>query len=501
MTTSTTTNATSIMTPIAVTIEPKPLPWARYIIGSNGEFTEHGDRPAEDNEAAVIALAGPPSAAAPINYDSTTARSAAAHLLGYAHRPPAALFPADAPLPESIATSLVDGLRTTTGTTWDLGDGLVLHYTVPFGARLTADSAKWTLTPRLATQWARALLTLATELDHAHAAAARTLHAERAGTTPIDNLRHWLDTVTAELTTQQRDFADRVRNALAVEEEAAHQQTVIAALDVAHPDLSTSLAQLHLLSGETVTHLHAADVIAALASRYALPIYVWTAESPYIQHEIDRPLSEHEWQRVGRTTEMGHFESLVENEQNNNGAALNVRRALQQAGVLCRDEECDTRITGEVVETFGYCPECRPDTLFDAVLAGCPGELEWHVPTGGGPCADCGLPLPANYDEIVAEQRVELELRDKARQAAEVKRQKVVELALQLIDQDGQRMAARRQMQQRGLLSADQVSMLNSVRAEAAQLSPAELLDVAETYLAKAERMIEQSLDTAPIDS
>lgn len=422
--------------PIEVMIEPKLMRWARYVVGNDGAFADRGALVARDGEAAVIELAGPPNDRVRVSYDSSTARTAAARLFGYAHQ-----LDLNEPLPAYIlATLLVPDSRTATSTTWDLGDGLVLRYTAPFEASLTAEAAEWTLTAERATRWARALLTLAAELDHAHVVARHAILAHRTGTTATENIRRWVTDLAHELTGEQRRFAERLRDVLADEERIEHNDTLFAALDVAHPELPTSLADLRLLSRETLTHLHAAEVIERLAAMYNTPFYLWTAQSRYIEWEIgDIPLSESEWRRVAATDEMNAFESIIENEQDNQGAALDIRRALHQAGVICR--ACDKRITGEIVTTLGHCLGCRPtdpEALAKVLAAGCPGvedeeNYTTHSLSDDGPCRHCGLPLPPDYHLVLEAEQAEGEQAQAARRAVEDRQRRVMAEARRLL--------------------------------------------------------------------
>lgn len=397
--------------PIAVAIQPAPLGWARYVLGDDGAFIARGEHRARESEPIIIGLAGIAGDPIPVTYTSTTARTAAAELLGYAHQ-----LELVEPMPEHILTTLLEpDERTTTSTTWHLAPGLTLRYTTPFRATLTTEITEWNLTAALATRWARALLAMATELDHAHALAAQAVLAERGRRTPPQNIRAWLDNIATELTVGQANFVDRLRDVLADEESIARGEASFAALDVAHPDLPTSLADVRLLSRETITHLDAAEVIEQLADHYALPIYLWTAETGYVRDEIGGGmLTEHEWLRVGRTAEMGAFSAIVENEQDNNGAALDVRLALYQAGVLCR--ECGARISGEIVVTLGRCDECRTpdftDALAEALDAGCPGapdvdNADSHFLSSSGLCAACGLPLSKDYHLVLEAEKTD----------------------------------------------------------------------------------------------
>lgn len=479
---------------IEVMIEPEAMRGARYVVLDDGEFTGRGVKVARDGEPAVIELAGLPDARVPVSYDSTTARTAAGRLLGYAHQLELA-----EPLPDYILTTLLaPDTRTATGTMWDLGDGLVLRYITPFGSSLTAENAEWTLAAEQARRWARALLTLATELDHAHAVAAQAVLSQRTGTTPTENIRRWVTDLAHELTAEQRRFVDRLRNVLADEESVERGETLFAALDIAHRGLPTSLADLRLLSRETVTHLDAAEVITQLAERYALPMYLWTAASWYIRDEIGgEALTEQEWLRVGRTSEMNTFASMVENEQDNRGASLDIRLALFQAGVLCR--ECDTRITGEIATTLGRCDGCRPgEALEQTLAAGCPGAPDvdnyaTHFLSSSGPCARCGVPLPEDYHLVLEAEQAEYQQQEAARRTVEEQKHRVM--------REARRLLVERMVQ--GLKSMDKDDLDDSPEADeryllkarelVRQLRDRELENTYASFITEAERIIEES--------
>jgi hypothetical protein len=383
--------------PITVTIAPQPLRWARYAIGDDGEFTERGATRTRPGELARIRLSGPPGAYVPVTYDSATARSTAARLLGYAYHVDSQPLPA-----YLITTLLAPDTRTATGTTWNLGDGLVLRYITPWSSSLTADHPDWTLTAELARRWARALLALATELDHAYATATQAILAQRTTRTPTENIRAWLDRITPELTADQEQFANQLRAVLSDEDSTTGDEVLFTALELAHPELTTSLADLRLLSCDTITHDDAATVIGQLADLYALPMYLWTATSWFIRNELGgQPLTEQEWRRVGRSAEMTTFAPMIEMEQINSGVALNITLALHQAGVLCRD--CGARISGEVAVTLGRCDNCRPadraKAIDQALAAGCPGgssggHMDHVQSVASETCLHCGLPMP-----------------------------------------------------------------------------------------------------------
>ncbi|CAL9677544.1 hypothetical protein SUDANB95_07869 (plasmid) [Actinosynnema sp. ALI-1.44] len=176
---------------------------------------------------------------------------------------------------------------------------------------------------------------------------------------------------------------------------------------------------LHDLFAGLSTHLRAAEAIEELADRYAIPVSLWTARTPFVAWELPHgvELTEEQWRRVGRTSEMMVFATMVDDEQANRGSHIDVRLALLQAGVLCRgrvdepDHVCHTVLTDEVARTLGRCPSCRPADVADALAAGCPGAPDVenytvHFPDDSGRgCERCGLPLPEDYHLTVAAER------------------------------------------------------------------------------------------------
>lgn len=176
---------------------------------------------------------------------------------------------------------------------------------------------------------------------------------------------------------------------------------------------------LHDLFAGLSTHLRAAEAIEELADRYAIPVSLWTARTPFVAWELPHgvELTEEQWRRVGRTSEMRVFAAMVDDEQANRGSHIDVRLALLQAGVLCRgrvdepDHVCQAVLTGEVARTLGRCPSCRPADVADALAAGCPGASDVenyavHFPDDSGRgCERCGLPLPEDYHLTVAAER------------------------------------------------------------------------------------------------
>ncbi|WP_410659486.1 hypothetical protein [Amycolatopsis sp. lyj-112] len=381
---------------IEIALQPKPLPLARYILSPTGHLAQCETLPPL-NRHSLVTLADPAALRQPVNYDSDTARDAAAHLLGYAHE-----FSTWKPLPASISIPLLEAdTRTVSTSTWNLMPGLVLTYRTPFEAVLESDIDEWTLTPALATRWARALLTLAAELDHANAVAAHAVLANRGGTRSTDNIRGWLHRMTEDDVTNEDWFFHALRDVLGTEDNIVRDGTLTAALNLANPDEPTSLTDLLLLPAGTITHLDAATVIKRLAIHYGLPLYLWTAENWYLATHIgEPPLTEQEWLRFSRTAELDNFGLMIEQLQRD-GTGLDFQLALVQAGLLCR--QCDCRITGDIADTFGHCTDCLPpdrDTALAVALErGCPVEpfdegISSHDGDPGDPCSVCGLPLP-----------------------------------------------------------------------------------------------------------
>jgi len=384
------------------------LAWGSYGLYAGGHFLWRGDLPA-GTAPSVIALVENPALRDPVDYDAAGARLAAGFLLGYAHQ---RLHPGT-PVPQTITTTpLPPTRRTATSTIWPLGWGLVLRHDVPFGARLdTGDTDKWPLTAMLATTWARALLGLTAELEHGQALAARAMQAERTGRTTTGKLWTFLDRVRGQLTVDQTELADRMREVLAEHDSTDLVDLAACAIDVANPDLPTSVAEARLLDRHTVGHLGAAAVIDELADRYAIPISYLTAKSVYVWRDLPPgvSLTEEQWLRLGRTDEMGSYSSFIENELDNNRDALDTRLALYQAGLMCRGEAdnsglvCDELLTEDIAVTLGRCVRHRPPTIALALEAGCPGAPDVrenfvsHFPTSHGACDRCGLPLPDDY--------------------------------------------------------------------------------------------------------
>ena len=401
---------------VPVAIAPGSMTWARYVVDEHGNFVARCDRPAADAELAVIGLTGVPGAYLPAGYASAAAaRRAAAQLLGYVYR----LNSAE-PLPTTIHVPLLAPTgRTATTTTWELDSGLVLRHRVPFDATLTAATPEWTLTDRLAVRWAQALLSLAAELDHAHAQATRAVIADRVGATASNHIRGWLAEVADELTAEQARFADRLGEVLTEADTADRDVTLLAGIDLDHDhDLPVVLAELPLSaqarSGQ-VGHREVAEVIERLADRYALPVYVWTADDWRVRDVLDdAPLTEQQWQRVARSAELAAFGQRVREQQGGLEPLVDLWVAMLQAGVACRD--CGDRIDGEVADTLGRCDACRPADPAEAAEQPCPGSpptlaaAVGHLMDWGRPevCVVCAMPLPESYRAKRAEERREI---------------------------------------------------------------------------------------------
>ncbi|MFC9249907.1 hypothetical protein [Amycolatopsis thailandensis] len=340
----------------------------------------------------------------PVTYDSHTARDTATQLLGYARQ-----FYTQSPLPRTLSVDLLDPTsHNATTSTWSLGPGLDLCYHAPFDATLDTEHDTWELTPALATRWGRALLTLAVVLDHARAVATHAVLADRCGARTIDNLRDWTNKKIEDGDNHDHfPILCEFDRALREEDVFDRLHTLIAVVDIANPDLPTTLTALRLNAAETLTHLDAAKAIGHIADRYGIPLFMWTEEHWWIarNHLSVGELTEAEWRRFTSTPEVQDFPLHVEQRQLD-GHGIDFELALQQAGLSCR--ECSRRIHGEITETYGHCAACLPAdrtaALTEALERGCPAEpfnrgVASHSGTPGESCLVCGLPLPAPGDD------------------------------------------------------------------------------------------------------
>ncbi len=379
----------------SVEIQPASLAIARYVLASNGLLVRRDELSPLDQHP-YVELVRAADTCLPVTYDSHTARGTAARLLGYARQ-----FYTQQSLPTILSVDLLDPTsHNATTSTWSLEAGLNLNYHAPSDASLDTDTDTWELTPALATRWGRALLSLATVLDHAHAVATHAVLAERCGTTPIDNIRDW-----ANRKSQDDDYywiLRELRRALDEEDNLVRQQTLIAALDIANPDLPTTLTALRLNATETLTHLDAAKAINHIADRYGIPLFMWTEEHWWIAryHLSVGELTEAEWRRFTSTEEIRAFPLHVEQLQQD-GPGIDFELALKQAGLSCR--KCSARIHGQIADTYGHCDTCLPAdrtaALTEALERGCPYEpfdrgIGSHSGEPGADCYVCGLPLP-----------------------------------------------------------------------------------------------------------
>ncbi|WP_215544997.1 hypothetical protein [Amycolatopsis sp. CA-230715] len=368
-----------------------------------------------DGEHAIVHIDRPHVA-----YTATTAHTAATELLDYAHR-----LDHGGPLPDNIVFDVVDpDIRTATTTTWDLGDGLTLRYTAPLTATLTADYSPVTLTASLATLWARALMTVALELDEAHAVALRAIVGQRIGRAPARAIRSHLDNLAAEHPGGGNDLATQIRAVLDEDDRVARRVELLTAIDLDHPDLPAPVTNLATLPRSGATHEDAARVIAELADRYALPHYVWSASNRFITDELgDIALTEHQWERFARSTAIRDFAAWMEDTQES-GPVLDIRAGLEQAGILCRT--CGAALTEDVRTTVGFREQHRPrdpdEALAMALNTRCPGsDSPWHDANSAGECGVCGLPITPVYalfvDTAVRASREKLDAKKKADEA------------------------------------------------------------------------------------
>ncbi|MEU0529167.1 hypothetical protein [Amycolatopsis tolypomycina] len=113
------------------------------------------------------------------------------------------------------------------------GDGLALRYMAPFGASLATGITQWTLTTELAGRWARALLTLAAELNHAHTVVDRAILAQHTGLAPPQDVRGLAGRAESRADGRPEAPRRRVRGVLADKERVAREETLIAAFDLA----------------------------------------------------------------------------------------------------------------------------------------------------------------------------------------------------------------------------------------------------------------------------
>ncbi|OXM47503.1 hypothetical protein CFP75_23755 [Amycolatopsis alba DSM 44262] len=370
---------------------------ARYSLAPNGLLLRREQLSPTDQHPS-IELVRAKEFSLPVTYDSHTARDTAAQLLGYAWQ-----FYTQQSLPPSLPVDLLDPTNhNATTSTWSLGTGLALHYDAPFDATLDTENYTWELTPALATRWGRALLTLAAVLDDAHAVATHAVLANRSGTTTVDNLRDWTNRkIEDDAQNSYYPVLRELKEALDQEDVSVRQQTLIAALDIANPDLPATLTGLRLNADETLTHLDAAKAIRTIANRYGIPLFMWTEEHWWLaKHLSVGELTEAEWRRFTNTPEIQEFPRHVEQRQAD-GVGIDFELALKQAGLACR--ECSFRIRGEITDTYGHCTTCLPTdrttALTEALERGCPAEpfdrgIASHSGAPGEACYVCGLPLP-----------------------------------------------------------------------------------------------------------
>jgi len=349
--------------------------------------------------------------------DAAACRLVAARLIGFAlqRRKPAA------PLPATVTATMTEPtMRTASVATWTLSPGVTLVLELPsaselaFRIRLDADNGWFTLYPRIAERWASALLTIAALLDDAHAYVATVLSQRWAGHTVEARLNLFLDAAEPDLTPEQQRFADKVRQVLADEHDAAQTDLITAAFDVANPDLPCALNDL--VHGGTLDHCDAAEVIRRLAGRYRIPIFVLSAAHTEIRAALARNsaggdrLTEAQWRRLANTEHVRDLPDRIEHEVSSGLLMTEVETALLQAGVVCRGpvdapRACPERLEDGVDVTWGRCAGHRPATLASAIAAPCPTGWgsEEHDDDGTGVCAVCSMPLTEHGFVAVAE--------------------------------------------------------------------------------------------------
>lgn len=167
--------------------------------------------------AQFTAAPGAEAGSWPAHYTADSARTAAAQLLTYAHTYRTHVE-GHRPSSTHVEVRLVEpDTRTDRASRWDLGmAGMNIRYVVPFTAflDLPVPNTARTLTHIAAEEWAGALLALAYDLDRARVVAEQAIGADRAGVTDTAGLRDWLASLTAELSAEQSELADRLRGVL-----------------------------------------------------------------------------------------------------------------------------------------------------------------------------------------------------------------------------------------------------------------------------------------------
>ncbi|SFQ31558.1 hypothetical protein [Amycolatopsis rubida] len=335
----------------------------------------------------------------PVVFTAASARAAAAQLLACVHRLREPERGIAAPA-EIWIEPLAPTVRTATASRWspETGD-VVLRYAAPFSGFLDfpAPGTPRFLSEQDAEWWARALLGLARELDHSHTIAAHAVLTDRADEDVTAILRRSILGELDGLSDDARDYADGVLAELNDLDSRRHEERQVSGLGRAHLDLRAHLDAAYLYDVDTIGHQDVAYLIRELGRRRGVPTVTLSAASLETFAELPpgTQLTEEQWLRVARTSEMlglaGQAIDLIAD-----GQLVDLRRALLQAGILCRggNHRRDTVLTGPVAETWGFCAECRPATLAEALAMGCIDLRTHDLPSSDdGGCRRCQLPL------------------------------------------------------------------------------------------------------------
>lgn len=391
------------MDSVRVELPPAAAFSTHYRVTATGQFDPLGDVASDRCPVSFHA------AATEVTFTAATARTTAAFLLAllYQHADATPGTPvADAvsvtPAPPTSRTRLVSH--------WDLGSGgvrLRFHARTPYRLVLDVPAPGTTraLTIVMASYLAEALLAGAREVEHAQAVADHAVHADRASQSVTESLRKWLTSIQHEL---PRDgdgldiLVDRLRDVLADEDSCAEAERRQLALGRAHGDLRAQLDQAWWCSTDTIGHAEVSYLLRELAARHAVPMVSITASSLELREVLPETveLTEGQWARVARSPEMtglpGRASALIRQHH-----LVDLAVALRQAGVLCRGHRgtCGRLVPGEIADSWGYCPACRPQDLPTAVAAGCCADGTWQadhdLPNSRGACRTCLLPLSA----------------------------------------------------------------------------------------------------------
>lgn len=277
------------MTTIAAAVRPVPMDARHYRLGPHGLFLSQENSKANPGELAVFTATAPVHAGGwTAKYTAETARAAAGQLIGYilrhTGRDTEVALGGDVSIDPSVPDIRALGLSR-----WDLGSGrCTLRFLPPDRAILDvpAPATPRRLTLPLADQWARCLLGLARELDHARAIAAAAVHADRAGYSATDEVRAALDRHAAEQKGDTAELAWQLRSVLADIDRRQRSHHTACALAPAQDNPGQPVMSA-LLDRDTLTHTAVAGLIMELAEQHGIPLAMITADSHVVLDQVD----------------------------------------------------------------------------------------------------------------------------------------------------------------------------------------------------------------------